>query len=135
MSAGKLAAQVSHASEAFLMKKITEYAKYNFDTEEYECKFITFDKETYEEWIAGIFTKVVCGAKNKNDLLKVVARAEKLGLKKNEDFWLIKDCCLTELEPEELNDKGQGVTLTCIGFRPLPDDICKELSKKYQLYK
>lgn len=24
---------------------------------------------------------------------------------------------------------------TCIGFKPLPDDTCYQLSKKYELYK
>ena len=53
----------------------------------------------------------------------------------NEDFFLIKDNCYTELTPEEIDENGVGRTLTCIGFRPLPDDICAQLSKKYQLYK
>lgn len=135
MSAGKLAAQVAHGSMAFLTNRVRAYARYNFDTDEYECNFVSFDKETYENWINGIFTKVVCEAKNRNDLLKVIDKANELGLQEGEDFWLIKDHCLTELKPEETDDKGQGVTLTCIGFRPLPDDICKNLSKKYQLYK
>ena len=40
-----------------------------------------------------------------------------------------------QLEPEEIDENGIGRTLICIGFRPLPDDICAQLSKKYQLYK
>ena len=42
---------------------------------------------------------------------------------------------LTELEPEEIGEDGVGRTLTCIGFRSLPDDIAHAISKKYQLYK
>ena len=34
-----------------------------------------------------------------------------------------------------LDENGVGRTLTCIGFRPLPDDIVHEISKKFQLYK
>lgn len=138
MSAGKLSVQVAHASEAFLLQKIKDTAKFNFDTDEYDTKFLSFDKETYENWINDIYKKVVCAAKNKNDLLKVVDIAEQLGLKKDEDFWIIKDCCLTELEPEELGDVGGKcvpVTTTCIGFRPLDDETCNKLTKKYQLYK
>ena len=85
---------------------------------EYDTKFLSFDKETYENWINDIYKKVVCAAKNKNDLLKLVDIAEQLGLKKDEDFWIIKDCCLTELEPEELDEVGRNcvpVTTTCIG--------------------
>lgn len=32
-------------------------------------------------------------------------------------------------------ENGEQVTLTCIGFRSLDDEICNKLSKKYQLYK
>ena len=52
-----------------------------------------------------------------------------------EDYFLIKNNCLTEVEPEEVGADGIGRTLTCIGFRPLPDDIAHTISKKYQLYK
>ena len=61
--------------------------------------------------------------------------AKELGLQEGKDFFLIKDACLTELTPEEIDENGQGRVLTCIGFRPLPDDIAHKISKKYQLYK
>jgi PTH2 family peptidyl-tRNA hydrolase len=67
--------------------------------------------------------------------MKAVTIAEELGLKENQDFFLIKDNCLTELEPEEVDDNGVGRTLTCIGFRPLSDEIAHSISKKYQLFK
>ena len=72
---------------------------------------------------------------NKNQLLKAVSLAEEIGLKKDSDFFLIKDNCLTELEPEEIGEDGIGRTLTCIGFRPLPNDIAQKISRKYQLFK
>ncbi len=74
-------------------------------------------------------------AKNRNQLMKAVTLAEELGLKENKDFFLIKDNCLTELEPEEVDGNGVGRTLICIGFRPLPDDVAHTVSKKYQLFK
>ena len=61
--------------------------------------------------------------------------AEELGLKEGIDFFLIKDACLTELEPEEVDENGVGRTLTCIGFRPLPDEVAHQISRKYQLYR
>lgn len=94
-----------------------------------------FDTDLYEGWIEGVFTKVVCEAKNRAHLMKAVTHAEELGLKEGEDFFLIKDNCLTELEPEEVDENGQGRTLTVLGFRPLPDDLCRQISRKYQLYK
>ena len=41
--------------------------------------------------------------------MKAVTIAEDLGLQEGKDFFLIKDCCLTELEPEEI---GEDVFLT-----------------------
>lgn len=139
MSAGKLAAQVSHASMAFLtaplrdtkddknkIKRI-ENGEYGFE--------IKIDAETYDDWICGIFTKTICEARNKNQLLKAKNIAEELGMEEGKDFFLIKDNCLTELEPEEMDENGVGRTLTCIGFRPPPDDVAHEISRKFQLYR
>ena len=53
----------------------------------------------------------------------------------NQDFFQIRDNCLTELEPEKIGEDGVGRTLTCIGFRPLPDDIAHAISRKYQLFR
>lgn len=140
MSTGKLAAQVSHASMAFISHKILNagtHKRLSFDTGEIEAYEIYMDIEpdVYEQWFSDIFTKTVCEAKNRNQLLKAVALAEELGLKENQDFFLIKDNCLTELEPEEVDENGVGRTFTCIGFRPLPDDVAHIISKKYQLFK
>lgn len=130
MSPGKLAAQVSHASMTFLTNKIEGFQVNN----KIYC-YIQIDNDTWNNWVKGSFTKIVCEAKNKNQLLKVIEIASSLGLKENIDYYLIRDNCLTELTPEEFDENGVGRTLTCIGFRPLPKDICKQLSKKYQLYK
>ena len=93
------------------------------------------DAETYDDWVCGIFTKTICEARNKNQLLKAKKMAEEMGMEEGKDFFLIKDNCLTELEPEEVDEYGQGRVLTCIGFRPLPDEVAHEISKKFQLYK
>lgn len=197
MSPGKLAAQVSHASMAFLTVQIRKNAKkvWKYETlpsfemepfsekriprprpylhddlcrfsieayekgqdyftvrpidpeakelrlelceNEYDCyeAELVLPRDVYEEWIQGIFTKTICEAKNRNQLMKAATLAEELGLKEGMDFFLIKDNCLTELEPEEIGEDGVGRTLTCIGFRPLPDDIAHQISRKYQLYK
>ena len=137
MSPGKLAAQVAHASWAFIsngIRKCMETAK----LDEYEQKYtfkLSLDKDIAEEWFCGIFTKTVCEAKNKNQLLKAKEIAEELGLVEGKDFFLIKDACNTELTPEEIDENGIGRTLTCIGFRPLDDETAWKISKKFQLYK
>lgn len=140
MSPGKLAAQCCHASLAFLTSKLREEgnAVRSFDNvtgEEKYVSFFAFPKDVFEEWINGQFTKTVCEARNRNHLMKAVNIAEELGMEEGKDYFLIHDKCLTELIPEEIDEDGNGRTLTCIGFRPLPDDIAHQVSKKYQLFK
>lgn len=96
---------------------------------------MNFDTDVWEDWICGSFTKVICEAKNKYQLEKVINIATDLNMLEGIDYFLIKDNCYTELTPEEIDENGVGRTLTCIGFRPLPDDIVHKLSKKYQLYR
>lgn len=95
---------------------------------------LKIDNDLYEQWINGIFTKCVLGAKNKNQLMKAKTMAESMGMVEGKDFFLIKDCCLTELEPEEVDENGVVRTLTCIGFRPMDTEIIDQIGKKYQLY-
>ncbi len=124
MSPGKMSAQVSHASMAFLSTWIKRNIDINYNIQ------TKFDKDIYDEWINDIFTKVILEAKNKNQLLKAVEMANELDMKEGEDYFLIRDNCLTELEPEE-----DGRTLTCIGFKPMRPEVIDQISKKYQLYK
>lgn len=140
MSPGKLAAQCCHASLAFLISGLREDGKavkcYNSETGEEEyVSFFSFPKDVFEGWINGIFTKTICAAKNSGQLTKAINIANDLGLKEGEDYFLIYDRCLTELTPEETDENGSGRTLTCIGFRPLPDDIAHKISKKFQPFK
>lgn len=136
MSPGKLAAQVSHASMAFLTDMIRKgglqkrVSLYITEPDRYEI-MIEMPPDIYDEWLCGIFTKTICEARNRNHLMKAVAMAGEMGLVEGADFFLIRDNCLTELEPEDRD----GRTLTCIGFRPLPDDAAHAISRKYQLYK
>ena len=81
-------------------------------------------------YINGAIVKTICEAKNKTHLLKAKTMAEELGLVEGEDFGLIYDKCLTELEPEE----EDGTTLTGIWFKPLPDETAHQISRKYHLY-
>ena len=134
MSPGKLAGQVAHASWAFLSNQIRTANINNNDNKTVQVS-ICMETPVYDEWFCGIFTKVVCEAKNRNQLTKAIEIAKELGLKEGKDFFLIKDACLTELEPEEIDENDIPRTLTCIGFKPLADEIANKISKKFQLYK
>lgn len=125
MSPGKLAAQCCHASLSFI----------TYPMRETHSNYFSFDAKVFNDWICGIFTKTICEAKNKNQLMKVVEIAKELNLVENKDYFFIRDACLTELEPEEYDENGVGRVLTCVGFAPLPDDIAHKISKKFQLYK
>lgn len=152
MSHGKLAAQCCHASMAFLtnlirsdnntlpirkrsLRKWGDTNTYLDDNEiiGYDFEY-TFDKGLYEEWIKSEFTKCILQAKNKTQLLKAKTMAEELGMKEDEDFFLIKDNCHTELEPEEVTENGMGRILTCIGFKPMESDLIDKIGKKFHLY-
>lgn len=137
MSPGKLAAQVAHASWAFLssgIRKCLPNAKFDGYENKYNFK-LSLDKNIAEDWFGGIFTKTICEAKNKSQLLKAKEIAEELGMVEDKDFFLIMDACNTELTPEEIDENGVGRTLTCIGFKPLDDETAWKISKKFQLYK
>ena len=123
MSPGKLAAQVSHGSMAFL----SWFVRNNVDLDGHIDAWI--DEDVLHNWIEGEFTKCVLQAKNKNQLLKAKTMAEELGMKEGKDFWLIKDNCHTELEPE-----GDGRTLTVISFKPMDSEIIDKIGRKYHLY-
>ena len=134
MSAGKLAAQVSHASMAFLTNAIRSNLikdLYYYDSEHniYYSTELNFNKDLFEQWIDGEFTKCVLEAKNKSQLLKAKTLAEEMGMIEDEDFFCIYDNCHTELTPED-----NGRTLTCIGFKPMDSEVIDKIGKKYQLY-
>lgn len=140
MSPGKLAAQVSHASNAFLLNKIkTSALAYKDehslallpeDVKTLYKSFIYLDVDLYEKWICGEYAKSILQAKNKFQLMKATCIAEESGLKENEDFFVIRDNCHTELKPEE----SDGTTITCIGFKPMYSSVIDVIGKKYQLW-
>ena len=125
LSPGKLAAQCCHGSMAFLLKFIRKNT-----AEDGRIDTWFDDLGVLNNWIKGIFTKVILQAKNKNQLLKAKTMAKELGMKEGEDFFCIYDCCLTELEPEE----DDGTTLTCIGFKPMEDVVIDQIGQKFHTY-
>jgi peptidyl-tRNA hydrolase len=146
LSAGKLAAMVGHCSEAYWTNLIKKNAvklykggfkDWDAPTAEDDNEVIAYDvefeldKEIFEDYVNGIFTKTICEARNKNHLLKAKEIARELGLVEGEQFGEINDKCLTELTPENKD----GTTLVGLWFAPLADEIAHKISKKYQLYK
>ena len=98
---------------------------------EYEYQSVLFmDKNLYEEWLGGIFTKVVLEAKNEAQMQKTVDKAIAAGMVEGKDFFCIRDACKTELTPDET-----GTRWTCIGFRPMDAADIDPVTKRLQLFK
>ena len=88
-------------------------------------------KDVGNDYVNGIFTKTICEARNLNRLNQAAEAARGLGLSEGTDFGYIRDSCLTDLTPEN----PDGTTTVGIWFRPLPDDIAHNISRKYPLYR
>lgn len=98
MSPGKLAAQVSHASSAFLIEMIRD--SWPEKVQDFYQVNYRLDKDVYDNWINDGVTKVVCGARNKGKLEKAIEKAKELGMIEGVDYFPIVDACRTELIPE-----------------------------------
>ena len=118
MPAGKLAAQLSHASLGCVLK-LFKQSEYPDRTIYGTCLM----KDTAEyQWITQEFTKIVCYVKSEEALLKVHANAEAAGL----NTVLIKDAGHTFFDKP---------TYTCVGIGPAFDEDLKPVTGKLQLYK
>lgn len=95
----------------------------------YECH-MNIDKDLFEQWMGGIFTKVILEAKNEAQMKKIVEKANEAGMVEGVDYFEIRDACLTELTPDET-----GTRWTCIGFAPMDASRIDPVTKKLQLYK
>lgn len=132
MSAGKLAAQVSHGSLSFFSWMVLKHLKKTEDG--YEIENMKIDKALWDDWLDpehASFTKVVLAVKNKKQLEKIKEKAMEAGFIENEDFFCIHDEGRTELN--EWRDED-GRIFTCIGFRPMEENELKSVVGKLQLY-
>lgn len=141
LSSGKLAAMIAHCAEGFWTRLI----QHNLETipgpegNMYRLNSVFLDTDTVEQYICGIFTKTICEAKNKNQLMKIINLIDEYNnqvsndqkLVEDVDYGFINDCCLTELTPEN----EDGTTTVGIWFKPLSDDVAHKFSKKFKLYR
>ncbi len=102
MRKGKMIAQGSHASIAFLTRNIMEYGPKEEDL--YYGRIVFTDVE--KDWLENSFTKVVVYVNSEEELMKIHELAQDANINSN----LIKDSGLTEFA---------GVpTLTCLALGP-----------------
>jgi PTH2 family peptidyl-tRNA hydrolase len=102
MRKGKLAAQVAHASMAFITRNLKEQT---YTDDNYVEARVYFNPEE-EDWLDNSFTKVVVGVDSEDELMSVVGEAIHAGLTAN----VIIDSGKTEFN---------GVrTITCAAIGP-----------------
>jgi peptidyl-tRNA hydrolase len=112
MPPGKLAAQVAHASMGALLSTTTR----NIDT-----IFIDLSiGSAREDWLDGIFTKIVVYVKSEAKLIDIYQKAKERKL----PCFLVEDCGATFFDKP---------TITCVGIGPAWNDEFIGITDKLQL--
>jgi len=122
MRRGKSCAQASHAAmKVFFdrMKKV-EADPFAFEGNGKDLYETSFTPEM-EEWKNGLFTKIVLGCDNEEEIHFLKAKADELGI----PAAIIIDSGLTEF--------GGVPTITCIALGPYKAEVLEELTSKYSL--
>jgi len=129
MRKGKIAAQVAHASMKVLLDR-GEFGMVEVDadpqnpgrtTKEMACLIVMLDTAGLEGWIKGLFTKVVVGCKDEEELLALAEESQKLGF----PTAVITDSGATEFH---------GVpTKTCVAIGPAHPKAIDEITGHLKL--
>lgn len=134
LTPGKMGAMAGHLCEAYWTNLLKRSMKYDADPDcdwaEDENRVATVPRRVWDEYVEGIFTKTFCEAKNLVQLKKAEELAKAEGLVEGEDWGYIRDCCKTELKPEN----PDGTCTVGVWFAPLPDETVHAISKKFKLY-
>lgn len=130
MSRGKLMSQAAHASMAWLTHIIREEAFIPSPPWD-DCVHadLVFSRDLYDGWINGSFTKIVLAVDSEEEMLELINKLEANGYTENRSFFVIRDNCSTELEPDET-----GTRMTCIGFAPSESEKLSDIMKDYKLF-
>jgi PTH2 family peptidyl-tRNA hydrolase len=126
MSSGKMSAQVSHATMAFLTRGLQK-SVVSVGDDSVTC-VVTLGREMWDNWISGVFTKVCLEAKDDSHMEKIVQKLIDNGFKENVDFFKIVDVGTTEFHGEP--------HWTCIGLAPMDSkrEDLQKVVKRLQVY-
>lgn len=119
MRRGKEIAQGSHASIAFLTRKIQRYLN---DVKYEEKHFAEYISPIELDWINGIFAKVCVRVNSEEELLEIERKAKEAGL----ECHLITDRGLTEF--------GGVPTHTCLAVGPDESEKIDAITGHLELY-
>lgn len=106
----EFASQVANASMAFLTQQICTHP--TVPTLNGYNVAVLLDKDTLEQWFQKDMYKFIYQVEKNKTLLIARTTAEKLGLRENKDFFLMK------------NSQGK---ITCISFKPLDNEIVSQI--------
>ena len=137
MSAGKLAAQVAHASVAALLAGTQRYVEQG-DAGAAPIGLewggslarTSIDADVLAAWVRQGEPKIVLAVDGERALASLVNRAESRGLMEGMDFFCIRDACRTELTPD-----ASGSRWTCVGFAPMDVSAISPVTGQLPLYR
>ena len=137
MSAGKLAAQVAHASVAALLAGTQRYVEQG-DAGAAPIGLewggslarTPVEADVLAAWVRQGEPKIVLAVDGERALASLVNRAESRGLMEGMDFFCIRDACCTELTPDET-----GSRWTCVGFAPMDMETIAPVTGQLPLYR
>lgn len=137
MSAGKLAAQVAHASVAALLAGTQRYVEEGDASSapiglEWGGSLArtSVDASVLAAWVRQGEPKIVLAVDGERALASLVNRAESRGLMEGMDFFCIRDACRTELTPD-----ASGSRWTCVGFAPMDMETIAPVTGQLPLYR
>lgn len=136
MSAGKLAAQVAHASVAALLAGTQRYVEGDASCGPIGLEWggslarTAVDADVLAAWVRQGEPKIVLAVDGERALASLVSRAESRGLMEGMDFFCIRDACRTELTPDE-----SGSRWTCVGFAPMDVETIAPVTGQLPLYR
>ena len=136
MSAGKVAAQVAHASVAALLAGTQRYVEGDLTCGPIGLEWggslarTSVDAGVLAEWVRQGEPKIVLAVDGERALAALVSRAESRGFMEGMDFFCIRDACRTELTPD-----ASGSRWTCVGFAPMDVSAISSVTGQLPLYR
>ena len=136
MSAGKVAAQVAHASVAALLAGTQRYVGGDPTCGPIGLEWggslarTSVDAGVLAEWVRQGEPKIVLAVDGERALAALVSRAESRGFMEGMDFFCIRDACRTELTPD-----ASGSRWTCVGFAPMDVNAISPVTGQLPLYR
>lgn len=91
---------------------------------------LKYDVGFWHEWMEGSLAKILLQVNSRDELEELIKNATNIGFVEGEDFFPIMDPSIAETTPKE----GDESTLTCVGFRPMDDELIGVIRYRYNIW-